>query len=94
MALHTDIDDLHANGRKGDWCFMNNETYIALLLGNEPFTDLAVLPIKPTENTASWAWDGNKEAPTLSPSILHWGHGRAKPATFHGYLRDGKLIDA
>jgi hypothetical protein len=29
-----------------------------------------------------WTWNGNKEKPTLSPSILHENH-------WHGYLRDG-----
>lgn len=31
---------------------------------------------------ATWQWDGNREAPTLSPSIHHIGH-------WHGYLRAG-----
>lgn len=30
----------------------------------------------------SWEWDGNEEAPTLSPSVHHVGH-------WHGYLRAG-----
>lgn len=30
----------------------------------------------------SWEWDGNVEAPTLSPSVHHVGH-------WHGYLRAG-----
>lgn len=29
-----------------------------------------------------WQWDGNKEKPTLSPSIMHDNH-------WHGYLRAG-----
>lgn len=32
----------------------------------------------------SWKWDGNREAPTLSPSIL-----RTSGCRWHGYLRDG-----
>lgn len=43
---------------------------------------------------ACWIWNGSKEAPTLSPSILHWGDGKDHPATWHGFLRDGKLITA
>ena len=30
----------------------------------------------------SWEWDGNRESPTLSPSIHQIGH-------WHGYLRAG-----
>lgn len=30
----------------------------------------------------SWDWDGNWDAPTLSPSVHHVGH-------WHGYLRNG-----
>lgn len=30
----------------------------------------------------SWEWDGNREAPTLSPSVHHVGH-------WHGWLRNG-----
>lgn len=30
----------------------------------------------------SWEWDGNWEAPTLSPSVHHVGH-------WHGWLRNG-----
>lgn len=30
----------------------------------------------------SWEWNGNREKPTLSPSVWHKGH-------WHGWLRDG-----
>lgn len=30
----------------------------------------------------SWEWDGNRHAPTLSPSVHHVGH-------WHGWLRNG-----
>jgi hypothetical protein len=30
----------------------------------------------------SWEWDGNMDAPTLSPSVHHVGH-------WHGWLRNG-----
>lgn len=35
----------------------------------------------------SWEWDGNREAPTLSPSVHHVGH-------WHGYLRAGLWVQA
>lgn len=33
----------------------------------------------------SWEWDGNKEAPTLTPSVHHVGH-------WHGYLTAGVWV--
>ena len=41
-----------------------------------------------------WKWNGSKESPTLSPSILHWGDGKDNPASWHGFLQDGKLVPA
>lgn len=39
------------------------------------------LPIRPAASP-SWEWDGNREAPTLNPSVNHVGH-------WHGWLRNG-----
>lgn len=39
------------------------------------------LPFRP-HASPSWDWDGNWDAPTLSPSVHHVGH-------WHGYLRAG-----
>ena len=40
------------------------------------------------EGAAPWTWDGNRERPTLSPSILVTdGQGNR----CHSFLRDGKL---
>lgn len=36
---------------------------------------------------ATWMWDGNREKPTLSPSIHHVGH-------WHGFLRGGFFVQA
>jgi hypothetical protein len=43
------------------------------------------LPYSPTKGLgAKWSFDGNHEAPTLTPSINHIG-------CWHGWLRDGVL---
>jgi len=42
----------------------------------------------PTAQT-SWQWDGNRQCPTLNPSIR-----RMTPCGFHGYLKTGKWISA
>lgn len=102
MALLKDLDDFDTNGKKGDWCFLNDHSYIAIQLGDEKFTESCVLPILSNKTGKTfkdretgrpyWNWNGNIENPTLTPSILHWGNGRKTPATWHGYLTDGKLV--
>lgn len=43
------------------------------------------LPIRPANRlTPSWEWDGNREAPTLTPSVLFRGG-----CEWHGWLRNG-----
>ena len=42
---------------------------------------VAILPFD------KWSWDGNAEAPTLSPSILHYDR-ESKPH-WHGFLQAG-----
>jgi Family of unknown function (DUF6527) len=36
---------------------------------------------------AQWSWDGNKDEPTLKPS-LHW------VGAWHGWVRKGMLVEA
>lgn len=44
-----------------------------------------------------WTWDGNVEAPTISPSILvtyngaHPGQGGEPPARCHSFVRAGRI---
>lgn len=93
--LRKDMDDFDENGLKGDWCFLNDDQLIAIRFGDDAFTGTTIIPVSPNamEGKPNWQWDGNREAPTLSPSILvhanpGWSDG------WHGFLRDGKLIDA
>jgi hypothetical protein len=90
--LKDDFDELQI----GDWCFVNGETHIGIRLGAGE-NDHCILPVqnksKPREIVGThWEWNGSREAPSLTPSILHWGNGRNQPATWHGYLTDGKLV--
>lgn len=41
----------------------------------------------PGADRPSWIWDGNRETPTLEPSVHHVGH-------WHGYLRSGFWVQA
>ena len=47
---------------------------------------LHALPVNTDKKSPSWDWDGNLEAPTLSPSILT-GAGSSKIC--HSFLRNG-----
>jgi hypothetical protein len=38
-------------------------------------------------NDGGWQWDGNREAPTLTPSILHMDGCR-----WHGFLTKGEFL--
>jgi len=84
--LRKDYDDLLENGAKGDWYFMPSDAYIVIQYGDT--NDF--LSMIPLTGEHKWDWNGSHEAPTLSPSILvDFGSG-----TWHGFLRDGVLIDA
>jgi len=98
MALLKDLDEFDRIGKIGDWCFVNGETHIAIQLGENKFINSCVLPILKKGDAREitgvyWDWNGDKNSPTLTPSILHWGYGRHKPSTWHGYMTDGKLIE-
>lgn len=45
------------------------------------------LPLEP-RNPHGWTWDGNREAPTLEPSVLQSG----LPCKWHGFLRNGEWV--
>ena len=104
--LRTDTSDLDKNGVKGDWCFMNStdsdgnhveDAYICLMWGDDSFSQMAILPIKERKglSQAVWNWNGNKEVPTLTPSILvrtTKPHSNEQIELFHGFLTDGKIV--
>lgn len=47
------------------------------------------LPVALGPNTPGkhWGWDGNEDAPTLTPSVHCIGH-------WHGWVRGGMLVEA
>lgn len=51
-------------------------------------TGLCQVALRPQKNSvgASWAWDGNREAPTITPSI-----NCEKVCGWHGWLRAGRF---
>lgn len=83
--LREDLDDLDENGEIGDWSFSddNENIWIRYPDGSER-GDIVRLPIQ-SPGRKGWEWDGNREAPTLTPSInilVKW----------HGYMTAGKLV--
>jgi hypothetical protein len=50
---------------------------------------LHMLPVNTTEHSPSWDWDGNLEAPTLSPSILTGVGENPSRGVCHSYLKAG-----
>lgn len=45
---------------------------------------LPIVTERRPETSPAWTWDGNREAPTLTPSVLQVGGCR-----WHGWLRAG-----
>ena len=51
---------------------------------------LHILPVNTNgSKSPSWDWDGNLDAPTLSPSILTRSHGINGETICHSFLRAG-----
>jgi hypothetical protein len=77
--------------KPGEWEFANDYTaiWIHVPAVDDNLFGLVRIPISPTGSSVPpvWQWDGNKEAPTLSPSINVVN-------IWHGWLRAGKLVDA
>lgn len=58
----------------------------------DPNGELIVLPLHtntPVSGRTSWQWDGNREKPTLSPSIFVGM--RDTPPGWHGFVRAGVM---
>jgi hypothetical protein len=100
--LRENLEDLHMNGVIGDWCICDTNQGLEMFLRypvpkddwmNEYWPDLETkgdivnLPLS-GEGRPVWQWDGSREAPTLSPSILVRTSGKER---WHGFLRAGKL---
>lgn len=90
--LRESLDDLDANGVKGDWCFLNDDTLLCLRWGNE-WDQHCILYVRevPGQKRPVWDWDGDKVMPTLHPSIRVSSMGKE---LWHGYLTAGVLEEA
>lgn len=105
--LRNSLDELYTDGLIGDWIILEGKDGLHIwlrypckvqtLCGDDVHGGIVHLPIRVGESLASpmcWAWNGNKESPTLTPSILingGDGHG-GRVEYWHGFLTDGKLV--
>jgi hypothetical protein len=89
--LRATEQEFFEHGEVGDWCFINDDGYILIQLhSGEDGTCALPLRVDPADRGGQhpvWRWDGNREAPTLEPSILH--HSNPE---WHGWMRAGKLV--
>ena len=91
--LKDTLEDLDMNGVVGDWCFIQNDSTIAIRYGEDKFSGIVLLRISKegSDIPPIWKWNGSKEFPTLTPSILVRENKNWNPG-WHGFLTDGKLI--
>ena len=71
----------------GNWTFDKDDQTILIVM---PDGKIAGLPLSPEagrkfHDGSHWNWDGNRDAPTITPSILDVVTG------WHGYMRAGQL---
>lgn len=56
--------------------------------------DLRSLPVKTGDKEArSWHWDGDRTAPTFTPSIQHVPH-KPGACNWHGFMTKGEWVTA
>lgn len=92
-AVKDGFDDIQ---QLGDFCINAEGTRIQMAIpSTRPFLqkekgwtyiDLPIGREKPVPGP-SWQWDGNREKPTLAPSV--WAHGH-----WHGWIRNGEMVEA
>ena len=74
------------DGQVGDWYFAGNDDLYIHTPGGT-----ARLPVDPKCREEwggpCWQWDGNRDAPTVTPSISIKGEGE-----WHGYMTKGQLV--
>lgn len=87
-------DTYNAIQKLGDFAISADGTRIRMALpGGKPTGWVYVnLPIRSLDARDAglgdgWGWDGNREKPTLTPSVHTFGH-------WHGWVRNGEMVEA
>lgn len=70
--------------RQGDFSFDDDCKHIYIWIPGRQAPDCLQIQQGPPGGERVWGWDGNKEKPTLTPSIHDVGY-------WHGFLTAGKL---
>lgn len=86
--LVANSEEAFEHGAGAFWFTEGDKEFYALL----PGMHLAYCPI---DGSRGWVWNGNREKPTLNPSILtsmHCGPEREHIELWHGYMTDGRLV--
>lgn len=90
---HDNVADLLNVGAVGDWAFAPDGEPPAIWIrtpdGSQNGT-VGRLPITADSAQGGWQWDGNRDAPTLSPSIHRLALPGYKPG-WHGFMLAGRL---
>lgn len=78
--------EIQIHGNEGDWYFSEGENPDHLFI-YIPGSGVVAWPLKPEKavNGHWWRWDGNRDAPTLTPSLHLIGQ-------WHGWMRNGELV--
>lgn len=97
--LRESEEALFKEGQCGDWAFKTvaDTTYILMRLpevGSGPRGSVTSLPVCRSPKVENkWLWDGNRERPTLTPSILIFmpRPDGGRDELWHGYMTAGVL---
>ncbi len=94
VTIYKDFDDFRANGKAGAICFCESVehgvqgfAYKCAGCGHESYLPVVAPPEIVKKNKPEWNWDGNRELPTLKPSIFH--NKEKGGCGWHGYLTKG-----
>ncbi len=71
----------------GDFYWEGDHLYVAVPDADIGWVVIRLPVVKDVKLPKHWHWDGDREVPTLDPSIHTLG-------VWHGYIRKGALIEA
>lgn len=87
-CLRETTNELWLDGQVGDWAFDKDGSTIFIRIPDRSERGVMIAwtlrPI-PDPQINDWQWDGNREAPTLTPSLHLVG-------VWHGWMTQGRLI--
>lgn len=77
------------DGKAGDWAILNDDTNTVIWVMTPNGTERGTPARLPVNCADGWQWDGNADAPTITPSIHRLPSWNC--TGWHGWMRDGKL---